>query len=184
MGAGRNAAGISVKLRTLVVCALAIVMVAALGLLSWQLHTKSGDLDREHSLAADKAHAEQVALDYATGAADMDFRDLTAWRGRLTEGTTPELSDRLTQAASSMEQIISPLQWVATSTPVTAKVSSESNGVYAVDCFVRVLTRNSQAPDGIQSTATYQLSIDSGNNWTISDIGGIDLAVTPTSTPR
>jgi Mce-associated membrane protein len=76
-----------------------------------------------------------------------------------------------------MEQIITPLQWVSTSTPIAAKVRSESNGIYVVDCFVSVLTKNSQAPEGIQSTATYSLNIDSRNDWVITDVGGIESAL-------
>src|ERR1700731_3697496 len=72
-GSGRSAADSAVKLKTLVVSALAIVVVGALCVLGWQLHAKSADLDRLQQTAADRAHAEQVALDYATAAANMDF---------------------------------------------------------------------------------------------------------------
>jgi Mce-associated membrane protein len=163
---------------------LVFATVAALGVLGWQVHAKSNDIDQLHQRAAGNAHAEQAALDYATGAAEMDFHDLVAWRGKLTKGTTPELSNRLTQAATSMEQIIAPLQWTSTAKPIVAKVRSESNGVYSVDCFVSVLTKNSQAPDGIQSTATYQLTIDSHNSWVITDIAGIDSALGSKGAPR
>ncbi|MVU80724.1 hypothetical protein GPX89_26160 [Nocardia sp. ET3-3] len=181
---GRSAGNSSVSLKTLVTGGLAVAVVVAAGGLGWQWHSKSGELDRIHRASTDQAHAEQVALDYATAAANMDFHDLAAWKGRLTKGTTPELSNRLNQAAASMEQIITPLQWVATAKPIAAKVHSESNGAYSVDCFVSVMTKNSQAPDGIQSTATYQLTIDSHNNWSITDIGGIDSALGGKAGPR
>lgn len=174
---GKNAGDSAIKVKTLVTAATAAVLVIGVGVMGWQLHAKSNDLDQVHRSAADRAHAEQIALDYATGAADMDFHDLAAWRGRLTKGTSPELSNRLTQASQSMEQIISPLQWSSTAKPIAAKVRSEANGAYSVDCFVSVMTKNSQAPEGIQSTATYRLTIDSHNNWTITDIGGIDAAL-------
>lgn len=178
LGRGRRVGDSAIKFKTIAAVVLVVGLVAAVCAMAWQLNAKATDLDQVQAAAAAEAQAEQVALDYATGAADMDFRDLAAWRERLTKGTSPELSNRLTQAASSMEQIIAPLQWTSTASPVAAKVRSESNGIYAVDCFVSVLTKNNQAPDGIQSTATYQLSVDSRNNWGITEIGGIDSALT------
>ncbi|QYB00609.1 hypothetical protein I1A62_06520 (plasmid) [Rhodococcus sp. USK10] len=167
----------------------AAVLTAA-GIGSWQLYDTTTEL---HAVRADNAarqHAEQVALDYATGAAQMDFRDLETWKGRLTAGTTPELSARLGQAATSMEQIIVPLQWASTAQPITAKAEATGDGTYSVDCFVSVRTTNAQAPDGIQSTATYQLSMDSRNDWKITEISGVGAtlgdkgAPAPTPAPK
>ncbi|MET8430465.1 hypothetical protein [Nocardia sp. NPDC004860] len=170
---GRTAGQSSISVKTMLVSLLIVAVVVACGIFGWLLHDKSNELDAVHVASTDTAHAEQVAIDYATAAADMNFQDLASWRARLTKGTSPELSTRLMQAATSMEQIITPLQWVSTAKPIAAKVRSQNNGVYTVDCFVSVLTKNSQAPDGIQSTATYQLTLDSHNQWTITDIGGI-----------
>jgi Mce-associated membrane protein len=73
---------------------------------------------------------------------------------RLPSSTTRELRERLDQAATSMEQIIVPLQWTSTAEPITAKAVSGPDGTYTVDCFVSVRTTNAQAPEGIVSTAT------------------------------
>ncbi|WP_245718143.1 hypothetical protein [Nocardia miyunensis] len=181
---GQRVGDSAIKLKTIVSGGVVAAVVVAVGVLGWQLHSKSNDLDHLHAGMADQSHAEQVALDYATGAAQMDFHDLASWRARLTKGTSPELSDRLTKASTSMEQIITPLQWVSTASPVAAKVTSESNGAYSVDCFVNVLTKNSQAPDGIQSTATYKMTVDSHNDWLITDIGGIDSALGAKAPPK
>ncbi|MFX0578486.1 hypothetical protein [Nocardia nepalensis] len=167
----------AIKVKTLVVGGLIALLVITSAVLGWQLHTRQNRLDELHTEAADRAHAEQVALDYAVGAANMDFKDLQSWQTRLTKGTTPEMSNKLEQAAASMEQIITPLQWTSTSTPIVAKVRSEANGLFAVDCFVSVLTKNAQAPDGVQSTATYRLTIDKSHDWTITEVGGIDTAL-------
>ncbi|MFE9322617.1 hypothetical protein ACIHDR_23835 [Nocardia sp. NPDC052278] len=167
----------AIKLKTVVSSALILVVIAGLGVLGWQVHAKADELDHLHGRAADATHAENAALDYATGAAEMDFHDLASWRTRLTKGTTPELSNRLTQAATSMEQIIAPLQWTSSAKPIAAKVRSDANGTYSVDCFVSVTTKNSQAPDGINSTATYRITIDGNRNWIITDIAGIDSAL-------
>ncbi|MBO0852579.1 MAG: hypothetical protein J2P18_02280 [Nocardia sp.] len=167
----------SISVKTLVTGVVVVAVVAAIAVLGWQLYSKSDEIDGLHRRDADSGHAESVALDYATGAAGMDFHDLPGWRAKLTKNTTPELSNRLTQAATSMEQIITPLQWTSSAKPIAAKVRSVSNGLYTVDCFVNVMTKNQQAPDGINSTATYNLTIDSNHNWVITNISGIDSAL-------
>ncbi|WP_245718422.1 hypothetical protein [Nocardia miyunensis] len=181
---GRRTGNSSIQLKTVVVGALVLALAVAVAVLGWQLSDKSDQIAAGRAEQAGTAHAEQVALDYATAAAEMNFQDLASWRSRLTKGTSPELSNRLTQAAGSMEQIITPLQWVSTAKPVAAKVRSDNNGIYSVDCFVSVLTKNSQAPEGIQSTATYQLTLDSHDNWTITDIGGIGNALDGATAPK
>ncbi len=72
-----------------------------------------------------------------------------------------------------MEQILVPLEWNSTAQPLVAKVRSDTNGIYVIDTFVSVLTKTTQAPDNLQSTATYSITIDSNDNWQISDVGGI-----------
>ncbi|MCC3312268.1 hypothetical protein [Nocardia africana] len=172
-----KALGGSVKITTLVIAALVACLAGSSVFFGWQAHTQSDRLASMRADEADRGHAEKVALDYATGAADMDFKDLQAWQKRLTANTTPELSNKLKQAAGSMEQIITPLQWTSSATPIVAKVRSDTNGQFSVDCFVSVLTKNAQAPDGVQSTATYRLTIDKNAGWTITDVGGIDSAL-------
>ncbi|GAA4484434.1 hypothetical protein GCM10023094_37610 [Rhodococcus olei] len=159
--------------RTIAVGVLGTVAVAAIGVGGWKLDDTTNELDAMRADADARSHAEQAALDYATGAAQMDFHDLGAWKSRLTAGTTPQLQQRLTQAATSMEQIVVPLQWTSTAQPIAAKAVDAGNGIYTVDCFVGVFTSNAQAPEGIQSTATYKLSLDSTDNWTITEISGI-----------
>lgn len=173
--------GKSISVRTLLRVGGALLVVVAvavtIGVLSWRLHTESSANSDIAAAAANDERAEQIALDYATGAAEMNFQDPVAWRERLTQGTTPELGNRLTQAATSMEQLITPLQWTSTSQPITAKVESSSGGLYDVIAFVNVLTKNSQSPSGIESTATYKMTIDSNQDWMITEISGIDSAL-------
>jgi Mce-associated membrane protein len=149
----------------------------------WQWHSESkaahdahADLSASREAADARKHAEQVSIDYAKGAAEMDYRDLPAWSNRLTANTTPALRKKLTEAATSMEQIIVPLQWVSTPTPIAAAVRSEHDGVFVVNCFVSVVTKNIQAPNGIQSTATYTVTLNKNDNWVITDVGGVDSA--------
>lgn len=116
-------------------------------------------------------------MDYAVSAAQMDYQDFNAWKINLVDGTSPELKDKLTKAADSMQQILAPLQWKSTAQPLTAKVRSDVGGIYVVDAFVSVLTKTMQAPDGLQSTATYAITMDGRNDWQITDVGGIDAAL-------
>ncbi|MGV9747231.1 hypothetical protein ACWDTG_20300 [Rhodococcus zopfii] len=153
--------------------AVGVVLVAALGITSWLALDARSERDALLSDAQGREQAEQVALDYAIGAAEMDFRDLEAWKDRLVAGTAPALTDRLTKAATSMEQIIVPLQWSSTAEPITAKAEAGPDGTYTVDCFVSVHTTNAQAPEGIQSTATYRLTLDGDDEWVITEISGI-----------
>ncbi|OZC63670.1 hypothetical protein CH306_25865 [Rhodococcus sp. 15-725-2-2b] len=168
LGAGRQ-----VSVRSIITSVIAAVLVVAIAVLGWMLNTKSDELSSLQAAAANDTRAEDIASNYAVGAAQMDFTKTDEWKTRLVAGTSPELANRLTQAATSMEQITAPLQWTSTSTPITATVRSEADGTYVVDCFVNVVTKNNQAPEGVQSTATYSVTIDSANNWLITDVGGI-----------
>lgn len=152
---------------------LGVAVLSAVGFGAWKLHDTSTELDALHTQNALQADAEQTALNYATGAAQMDFRDLESWRSRLTANTTSALADRLNQAATSMEQIIVPLQWSSTAQPIAAKAEAAGGGTYSVDCFVSVRTTNAQSPEGIQSTATYKLTMDSSDGWRITEITGV-----------
>jgi hypothetical protein len=164
---------ISVSLRALVVATLFVLLLAATGVTTWLYFSERSKVETQQRQAANERHAEQIALDYAVGAATMNFQDLNAWKSKLTHGTAPRLTDKLTKAANQMEQLLIPLQWDSTAQPLVAKVRSDTNGVYVVDTFVSVHTKTTQAPDNLQSTATYSITIDSNDNWQISDVGGI-----------
>lgn len=177
--APHNAAGrrVSVSLRGFFVGLVIALLVAAVGVLSWLYIDASGQLRAQDRTAADIAHAEDVAMSYAVSAAEMDYQDFEAWKIRLVEGTSPELKEKLGSAANSMQEILAPLQWKSTARPLAAKVRSHTGGIFVVDSFVSVLTKTMQAPDGLQSTATYSVTLDSNNNWQITDVGGIDAAL-------
>lgn len=163
---------------TLVLLALSVVV------LGWRLTTISAAKEDAQEQVAElrKAadgitRAEKVALDYAVGAADMSYTDIPGWVNRLTAGTTPELTATLKQAATATEQVIVPMQWVSTPTPLAAKVKSSKDGVYTLLAFVGITTRSTQTPDGIQSTAVYTIDIDSNRDWIITSVGGAATAV-------
>ena len=168
---------ISISLRGLMLTALVTALVIAVGVLGWLYAGARSTLAAQDRAAAARSHAEDVATDYAVNAAQMDYQDFNGWKVKLVNGTSPELKDKLTKAADSMQQILGPLQWKSTARPLAAKVRSDAGGIYTVDAFVSVLTKTMQAPDGLQSTATYSVTLDSKNNWQITDVGGIDAVV-------
>jgi Mce-associated membrane protein len=169
----------SVSVRSLVVGAITSVAAVVIGVLAWLYIGAENELDAQTRQAANYQLAEEKALHYAVNAAAMNFKDLGAWKVKLVEGTSPELKEKLTQAADSMEQILVPLQWNSTAKALVAKVRSEDGGVYVVDAFVSVLTKTMQAPEGLQSTATYSVTLDSNANWQITDVGGLDAVMPP-----
>lgn len=172
--AGRT---ISLSVRGLSLGVLITALVAALGVMCWLYIGANSKVDAQAQQMVDNQHAEQVALDYAVRAAVMDHKDLGPWKSALVEGTTPELGKKLTDAAGAMEQILLPLQWSSTAKPIAAKVRSHDNGIYVVDAFVSVMTKTIQAPQDLQSTATYSVTINPDDEWKISDVGGIGQVV-------
>lgn len=173
----KSRARVSISVRTLVIAAVICVAASAIGVLAWLYIGAQNKLSAEARATSNKKHAEEIAQDYAVHAAEMNFQDLNAWKVQLVKGTSPELKEKLTKAAGEMEQILTPLQWVSTARPLAAKVRSDVGGTYVVDSFVSVLTKTMQAPEGLQSTATYSLTIDSNKDWQISDVGGIAAAL-------
>ncbi len=175
----RRPRSISLSLRGLISSAAIVVLVAAVAALGWLYAGARHQLDADATHTANDAHAEKIALDYAVSAATMDFKDLQAWHVKLVAGTTPELTKKLSDAGTQMEQVLVPLQWSSSAKPLIAKVRSSKDGIYVVDSFVSVQTKTVQAPDALQSTATYSTTIDSNNNWLITDVGGIGSAMGP-----
>ncbi|MFI6213424.1 hypothetical protein ACIBCD_15660 [Nocardia brasiliensis] len=135
------------------------------------------DLGARDSAAADDKHAEQIATDYAVGAATVNFADFNSWVGKLKANTTPALATKFETTAPKLQEILTPLKWTSTATPVTAKVISESAGVYKVNVFVNVTSTNAQDPSGAQTTVTYNVSVDRNADWKITDVGGMDGAL-------
>lgn len=168
---------VSVSLRGLVHSAIIVALVAIIGILAWLYWQAQQKIDIHTQQSANYAHAEKVALDYAANAAAMDAQKLDEWKAKLVAGTTPELKDKLSKAATSMEQILVPLQWSSTATPLAAKTRSNAGTIYVVDAFVSVQTKTVQAPEPLQSTAAYSVTIDSSKGWQISDVGGIGAMV-------
>jgi hypothetical protein len=168
---------VSISIGALVVGVVIALLVAATSTATWMYLGAKDQLAAQAQQATDYKRAEQIALDYSVNAAVMDYKDLGPWKNSLVKGTSPELKTKLTKAGTAMEQILTPLQWISTAKPLTSKVQSVTNGVYVVQAFVGVMTKTVQAPDSLQSTATYNVTIDSSHDWQITDVGGIGGAV-------
>lgn len=164
---------LSISVRSLAIGLVIAVLVGAVAVLAWLYMGAQHTIDAQERRSQEYARAENVALDYAVNAAQINSQDLNPWKTKLVAGTGPELSEKLTKAGQEMEQILVPLQWNSTATPLASKVRSADAGVYVVDCFVSVLTKTVQGPEPLQSTATYSVTIDSNHDWQISDVGGI-----------
>lgn len=163
---------LSISVRSLVLVLLVVGWATSLGIVLWLYLGAKGDLSKDAAQAANDRRAEKIALDYSVHAAAIDFQKLDAWKTELVKGTSPELKDKLNNAAGSMEQILVPLEWKSTATPIAAKVRSHDNNVYVVDAFIGVDTKTKQSKDGLHSTATYTVTIDPSHDWNISDVGG------------
>lgn len=170
---------VSVSVRSLVVGVVMASLIIVVAIVGWLYIDARGQLDAQAAQSANNSRAEKMALDYAVNAATMDYKELQAWRVKLVEGTSPELNRKLSEAAKSMEQVLVPLEWSSSARPLVAKVRSNNGGIYVVDSFVSVNTKTIQSPEPLQSTATYSTTIDSNNNWQITDVGGIGSALEP-----
>lgn len=179
--AGSTAArGVVVTPLMLGLAALVVVLAVAataFGFL-WQSAVSDRD-DAESRLSAvtqtedRNARAKDVAVKYAIGAATVDYQNLDPWRKALVANTTPELANTLTTAATDLEQMYVPLQWQSTATPLGSIVASDKDDIMVVNVFVNVVTKSTQRPQGIPAVSTYALTIDTKQNWVISDVTGV-----------
>ncbi|MEV6768752.1 hypothetical protein AB0N05_09005 [Nocardia sp. NPDC051030] len=168
---------VSVKLSTVaygLAVVLALLLTAGPGIGWYRAHSELSD--RDAAAAADK-QAENVATEYAVGASTIDFKNIDTWTGKLAANTTPQLTNKFTATAPTLREIVNKLQWVSTATPITAKVMSETSGVYKVNVFLNVSSSSVQSQAGGQTTVTYTITIDKNSDWKITDVGGMDGAL-------
>ncbi|MFI6866755.1 hypothetical protein [Nocardia sp. NPDC050406] len=168
---------ISVDVRTVAFATVVAVLAVAVVALSWMLISARQDLSvRDEAAAADR-HAEQVATEYAVGSATVKFDDITGWVARLKTNAAPALATKFDATAPKLEEILVPLQWNSTATPIGSTVVSRSDDVYKVNVFVDVNSTNSQNPNGARTTVTYTVTVDANSDWQVTDVGGSDGAL-------
>ncbi|MFC9435528.1 hypothetical protein [Nocardia sp. NPDC057030] len=164
---------VSIRLSTVAFGAALVALAAATAVFATLWASARGDLsDRDAAAAADR-HAEQVATDYAVGASNINFQDVNGWVTKLKSNTTPQLAGKFDATASKLQDILVPLKWTSTSTPITAKVMNTDNGVYKVNVFLNVTSTSAQTPEGAQTTVTYTVNVDPNNGWKVADVGGV-----------
>lgn len=168
---------VSLRLSTVATAAVALIAVAAIVVLAALLWSARGDISAREAADSDRAKAERAASDYAVGASTIDYKNANAWLGKLEAGTSPQLADKFKATAPQLEAILTPLQWNSNAQPITAKVVSESNGIYKVDVFLNVSSTSVQTPQGGQTTVTYNVTLDKNSGWNITDVGGMDGAL-------
>lgn len=161
----------------------ALVVILAIAATAFGFLWLSADSERDQA-RADLAsvtqtqdlnkRAEDVASKYAIGAATVDYQNLGPWRTALAANTTPQLATTLQTAAVDLEQVYVPLQWQSTATPLGTIVASDKDGLMVVNVFLNVITKTTQRPQGIPSVTTYSLTIDTKQNWVISDVSSVD----------
>ncbi|WP_328390560.1 hypothetical protein [Nocardia sp. NBC_00416] len=168
---------VSIRVSSLVRAVLVAVLAVAAVVFAVLYFTARGELAERDQRAADDSRAEQLATDYAVGAATVNFKDLDAWITGLKKNTSPQLAGKFDETAPKLEQILVPLQWTSTAQPITAKLMSEQDGIYKVNVFVDVTSTNAQNPAGTQTTVTYTVTVDENSGWQITDVGGVDGAL-------
>ncbi|MFB8001481.1 hypothetical protein [Nocardia sp. NPDC056000] len=173
-GTGRT---IAVSLSTMITAAVVAALVITAGVFAALWISARGELSDSTAATAANQHAEQVATDYAVGAATIDYKDVNSWFAKLKANTTPTLANKFDATAPKLQEILVPLKWTSTATPIAAKVASDSGGIYKVNVFVNVNSTSAQAPDGGLTTVTYSVTIDTNSGWKISDVGGMDGAL-------
>ncbi|MFD5177561.1 hypothetical protein ACFWM1_17255 [Nocardia sp. NPDC058379] len=174
---GTAAKKVTLSVATVSTAAAVAVLTAAtatFGLLYW--HARD-ELSGRDAAAQSSEHAKQIAMDYAVGAATVDYRNTQAWFTSLKKGTNAALSTKFDATAAQLEQIMVPLQWTSTAAPITAAVTSDSPGIYKVNAFLNVNSTNAQNPQGLRTTVTYAITVDENTGWQITDVGGLDGAL-------
>ncbi len=168
---------IAVRLSTVVTTAVIVALLAVAIVFGCLYFSARSTLsDRDAAAAGDK-HAEDIASKYAVGASTIDYHDVKSWIERLKAGTTPQLAAKFDATAPQLEQILLPLQWTSKATPLSAAVTSESDGIYKVNAYLDVTSTSAQTPDGGRTTVTYSLTIDRNADWKITDVGGLQNAL-------
>lgn len=166
---------VSLKLSTLLSAAAAVLLIGALVTVTLLWQSARGDLNDRNAQAADDKHAEQVATDWATGAATINFADPNAWIAHLKTNATPELAKKWDAAGPKLTQFVDVLKWTSSPTVLSSQVMSRDGGSYKVNVYLNLNTTNAQNPDGVLTTIYYTVTVDPKNDWKVADAGGVDL---------
>ncbi|GAB20379.1 hypothetical protein GOEFS_115_00190 [Gordonia effusa NBRC 100432] len=183
---------VSLSIRSIVVTAVIVLLVAALGLFVYRDLSARDDLNDLRASVADREHAEDVAGQYAVNAATLDYRDLTPWIANMKKGVSPDLQKQYDLIGQTMEQVLTPLRMQTSANLIVAKTVNVAKDVFRVQAVVDVNTKTIQTPNGGNTTATYTLTLDRSKDWMITSVGDPTSAIpqalggatpTPSATP-
>ncbi|MGY0498186.1 hypothetical protein ACWZHB_06770 [Nocardia sp. FBN12] len=164
---------LSIRLSTVLITGTIGVLVTAVVTFATLYFSADAKIAERDARDADARHVEKIAADYGVGASTIDYRDVRAWFSRLKTGTTPQLAAKFDATAPQLEQILLPLQWTSTATPLSATVTSEAGGIYKVNAYLDVVSTSAQTPGGTRTTVTYSLTVDRAAGWQITEVGGL-----------
>ncbi|MFE6862910.1 hypothetical protein [Nocardia sp. NPDC057668] len=167
---------VSIRRSTLVTGVALLTAAAVAGTTTTLWLSARSDLSAADAARSAEHRAEQVATDYAVGAASIDYRQADAWVGKLKANTSPQLAGKFDATAGKLQEILVPLQWTSTAAPLAAKVADTQGELYRVNVFVNVTSKSAQNPDGVQTTVTYTVSVDGAQGWQVVDVGGAEGA--------
>lgn len=170
---------VSISVSAVLQYALIVILLTTTIIFGFLYNASRSEIAARDTRSEDNMHAQQVATDYAVGASTIDYRNTTQWLDKLKTNTTPQLAAKFDATSQQLEEILLPLQWTSTATPVAAMVTSESEGIYKVNSFLNVKSVSAQNPDGILTTVAYAITIDRNNDWKITDVGGMDGILPP-----
>lgn len=160
-----------------VAAATILVLVGVVAVLGVGLSRANDRIDADAAADAAQEQAKRIAVDYATAASTIDYTNTAGWFDSLKQGTTQQLSAKFDSSRPQLERILVPLQWTSSATPVAAVVTDDSDGKYRVSVFLDVTSTSVQASEGIQTTVTYVLTVDSQADWQVTDVGGMESAL-------
>ncbi len=160
----RRKGSVSISVRTLTVGAVITVLTVAVVVLGWLYFDARQQVSAPERPRRRRGAAEKIALDYAVNAATMDFKDLQAMARQACRGHQPGAQQEAVgrgyidgTGSGSRCNGIPPRSH---SSPRSGPTPAESTWSTA---FVSVQTKTVQAPEALQSTATYSTTIDSNN---------------------
>lgn len=168
---------VSVSRSTLLKGTVIAGLIGALIAVTVQWRLAADDLHRHAAQAGDDRRAQQVATDYAVGAAKISYDDVPAWTNRLKAGTAPALANKFDATAPKLREILTSLKWTSSATIINAVVTATDGAIVKVNVFLNVTSTSAQTPEGAQTTVTYNVTMDKNAGWQITDVGGMDGAL-------
>ncbi|MEV6558198.1 hypothetical protein AB0M22_20960 [Nocardia sp. NPDC051756] len=168
---------VSIRTSTAIVGAVITALTVTAVILGGLLWSSTNERTARDARAADDTRARQVAIDYAVGASNINYQDVSPWLTKLKANTSPQLGTKFDATAPKLQELLVPLKWTSNGTPIDATVASEAAGIYKVNVFLTVTSTSAQTPQSAQTTVVYNVTVDKNSQWHVTDVGGMDGAL-------